>query len=388
LISIYEQYLRRYPHEYLWTYKIYKYSRQKELLIISDGKVGHLRQSEGAAKLTGQMLLERKINPRIFTVQVEFRNRLCRFILPWLASFSGCCLGSGNGLRYLRICLTPQSYQELSRYNPDIVISAGGSPSAVNYLLCGECRAKSIALMRPGILSLRKFDLTVIPRHDLSARAWLGWLNKNLVVTEGALNLIDAQYLQEKVKGLKQSGLLKAGTAKFCIGVLIGGDSRKFKLDPAAISKLAQEIKKSAARLDADILISTSRRSSPAVEAVIRDEFADYARCRLLVIANRQNHPDAVGGILGLSHLVISSPESISMISEAASAGKYTVVFNCANLSIKHGRFLENYRQKGYIYLEETSALSVRVEQLLQDQPEIKFPQDNLKVIAGINKIL
>ncbi len=388
LIGIYEQYLRRYPHEYLWTYKIYKYSRQKELLIISDGKVGHLRQSEGAAKLIGQALRERKISTRLFSVEIKFRSPLSGFILNLLAKFSGRYQGNGYGMRYLRYALTPQSWQELMRYNPDMVISAGGSTSAVNYLLSRESQAKSVVLMRPGFLSLKKFNLAIIPRHDLTARAWLGWLNKNLVVTEGALNLVDAQYLQEKVKGLKQSGLLKEGAAKFCIGVLIGGDSRKFKLDPAAISKLAQEIKKSASRLDADILISTSRRSSPAVEAVIRNEFADYARCRLLVIANQQNHPDAVGGILGLSHLVISSPESISMISEAASAGKYTVVFSCANLSIKHGRFLENYRQKGYIYLEETDALSTRVEQLLQDQPEIKFPQDNLKVIAGINKIL
>ncbi len=51
LISVYEKYLRQYPYEYLWTYKIYKYSRQRDVVILSDSKTGHLRQSEGAAGL-------------------------------------------------------------------------------------------------------------------------------------------------------------------------------------------------------------------------------------------------------------------------------------------------------------------------------------------------
>jgi Kdo2-lipid IVA lauroyltransferase/acyltransferase len=400
LISIYEKYLRQYPHEYLWTYKIYKYSRQRDLLILSDGKVGHLRQSEGVAKLISQALLERKITTRLFTVQVNFRSGLSRFALSWLAKFSGRYQGNGNGMRYLRYAMTKESWQELMRYNPDIVISAGGSTSAVNYLLSREAQAKSVALMRPGILSLRKFNLAVIPRHDWPEgrglpsdrqsrlRPWLGRSKKNLVVTEGALNLIDADYLKEKVLGLKQSGLIKDGRFGLCIGVLIGGDSKRFKLEPAVILKLAGEIKKSAEKLNADILISTSRRSSSQVEEVIKSQFADYARCKLLVIANENNHPDVVGGILGLSSLIISSPESISMISEAASAGKYAVVFDCLNLSAKHKHFLKNYRQKGYIYLEKIEDLSACVNRLLRDYPQVVTPQDNLKVIEGIGKII
>ena len=38
--------------------------------------------------------------------------------------------------------------------------------------------------------------------------------------------------------------------------------------------------------------------------------------------------PEAVGGILGLSDLVIVSGESISMVSEALSSGKRTIVFS------------------------------------------------------------
>jgi len=248
--------------------------------------------------------------------------------------------------------------------------------------LARENQAKSVVLMRPGNLSLKKFNLVIMPRHDRPASL------SNVVITEGALNLIDAQYLSQKTKGLEQSGLLKEPVLKPCIGVLIGGDSKKFALSPKLILELAGEIKKSAEKLNADILISTSRRSSCEVEEVIKSEFANYARCKLLVIARQNNNPDVVGGILGLSSLIISSPDSISMISEAACAEKYVVVFNFVNLSAKHQRFLKNYRDQGYIYLKPVEELSACINQLLHDYPPVKSVQDNLKVVEGLNRIL
>ena len=388
LIGIYEKYLRQYPHEYLWTYKVYKYSQERELLILADGRTGHLRQSEGVAKLISHSLLERKIKTRQAVIQVKFRSKLSRLILGWVVNFGPRKGRQCKGVRFLRHALTAQSWGELMNFNPDIIISAGSSMSAVNYLLAGEVQAKSVVLMRPGILSLKKFNLVVIPEHDLSAQQSQGTFKNNVVITEGALNLIDAEYLSQKTRRLEQSGLLKAKVSKPCIGVLIGGDSKKFRLTPKLILRLVQEVKRAAEKINADILVTTSRRSSPKIEAVIESEFANYAPCKLLVIASRNDNPDVVGGILGLASLVVSSPESISMISEAACAKKYVVVFDCANLSAKHKRFLKKYQEQGYIYLKQINELSVCINRLLCDNPPVSFPQDNLKVIEGLSRIL
>jgi mitochondrial fission protein ELM1 len=121
---------------------------------------------------------------------------------------------------------------------------------------------------------------------------------------------------------------------------------------------------------------------------VIKSQLATYARCKLLIIANENNYPFVVGGILGLSSIIISSPESISMISEAVCAEKYVVVFKSGKLSVKHQRFLKNYQDKKYIYLEEIKDLSARVNQLSTELPQVSFPRDNLKVLEGLNKIL
>jgi Kdo2-lipid IVA lauroyltransferase/acyltransferase len=382
LINIYEKYLKQYPYEYLWTYKIWKYGRTRDVLILSDTKVGHLRQSESVAKLINQQLASRGVKVNLFIQEVKFRSSLAGFILGWLAIFSGKYQCQGC-LCCLRHVLTRENWKGLLNFKPDIIISAGSSLSAINYLLAKENQAKSVVLMRPANLSLKKFDLAIIPEHD-----WGVVKKKNVVVTAGALNLIDAGYLKEKSEGLRRAGLIKGDLLPLSIGVLIGGNSKKFVIGTETIIGLSGQIKKIAQELNADILLSTSRRTPLAVEAAIKNEFNDYPRCKLLVIANENNHPDAVGGILGLSSIIISSPESISMISEAVGAKKYVVVFKARGLSRKHQRFLKSYQLKGYIYIQEISNLTAMIKGLWQNRPKVNFPQDNLKVTEALNKIL
>jgi KDO2-lipid IV(A) lauroyltransferase len=381
LISIYEKYIRQYPHEYLWTYKIFKYGKEKEILILSDGKTGHLRQSEGVAKLIIQQLSGQGIKTTLNIQEVSFRSSMFRRFFTLSVILSGKYSGV-NSLFWLRNALTCKSWQGLMGAKPDVIISTGGKLSAINYLLSKENQSKSIVLMRSVLSDLKKFDLKIIPKHDQPIQ------KSNVVITEGALNLIDRDYLNETSGRLRSSGLIKGALSSLTIGVLIGGSSKNFSISIEVIIQVLIQIKKAAQELDADILLSTSRRTANKVETVVKSQLVNYPHCKLLVIANENNHPDVVGGILGLSSIIISSSESISMISEAVCAEKYVVVFKSGNLSAKHQRFLRNYQDKGYIYLEEIKDLSSCINQLLRNKPKVNFPKDNLKVIEGLSKTL
>lgn len=381
LTNIYEKYIKQYPYEYLWTYKIWKYGKEREILVLSDGKAGHLHQAESVAKLVNRKLASRGIKTTLSICEVKFRSRLARFIFNWMAVFSAKSQ-SYLCMRYLRHALADESWQGLINLKLDIVISAGDKLSAVNYILAKANQAKSIVLMCPANLSVKKFDLAIISQHDRPKK------RKNVVVTEGALNLVDAEYLKERSMRLQQSGLFKGSLFNPCIGVLIGGNSKRFSISCQVIAELVSQIKQSAEELNVDILLTTSRRTSPEAEQVIKNEFENYPRCKLLIIANEKNHPDAVGGILGLSRIIISSPESISMISEAAMAEKYVVVFEASGLSKKHQRFLENYQNKRYIYLKQTKELANLIKDIWQNKPKLNFPIDNLIVDKALDKIL
>ena len=140
--------------------------------------------------------------------------------------------------------------------------------------------------------------------------------------------------------------------------------------------------------MNADILVTTSRRTSFASEEIVNEDFSKYQRCKLLIIANEKNLPQALGGVLGLSEIVISTPESISMISEAVNSKKYVLVFKAQGLDKKHRRFLDNFAKSKYIYLVEPGDLGQGIEDIWRSRPQIQGLKDNLLIREAINKIL
>jgi len=90
---------------------------------------------------------------------------------------------------------------------------------------------------------------------------------------------------------------------------------------------------------------------------------------------------------LGLAQMVVVSPESISMISEAASSGKYILVFK-SPVDLKHKRFLNYMAKKQYIYLCGAEELALLTEKLYRERPEIKALKDELIIEDALKKIL
>jgi KDO2-lipid IV(A) lauroyltransferase len=374
-----EGYISKYPEQYLWFYKRFKYSSQRNILILYDGKVGHLRQGEALVKLIENIADQRHLEIKTKVLKIDFKNRPTAILqsLGLILAQRGSCQGC---LLCLKAFLKLDSFRELQSYFADIVISCGSSTAAVNFVISGENQAKSVVVMRPGLLSTKRFDLVIMPRHDNPPK------RKNIVVTEGALNLIDDEYLASCV--LRFASCVKI-EKDLVLGLLLGGDTKTFKLSLDLLKPLISQIKLFLERYDGQILITTSRRTSPEVEGLIKQEFSNYRRCRLLVIANEKNIPEAVGGILGLSKIVIVSPESISMISEAASCGRYVVVFvPQTNIGRRHTQFLERFLKERYIYLTDSPGVSRTLENIITQKPEIVKLQDSLRVKEALKKLI
>jgi KDO2-lipid IV(A) lauroyltransferase len=379
IVIIFENFIRSNPKEYLWTYKIWKHSAERSIVILSDKKTGHLRQSEAVLKIAKNLLNEKNISVRVNIVEVEFRNRIAKAMFNISAFLSGrySCQGC---LKCLGVFLTEKTYKILAGLRADIVISAGSSVAGVNFILSAENQGKSVLIMRPVLFGVNRFDLVIIPQHDRPLK------RKNTLAIEGALNLVDIKYLEsESFELIKSFGLNKDS---LYIGLLIGGESKGFRLSSELIRGLISELRILAEDLDAEILVTTSRRTSLETEGVIKKEFKDYSRVKLMVIANEKNIPQAIGGILGLSKIVITSPESISMISEAVSSKKYVFVFKAPRLSLKHKRFLNHFAKNKYINLVEKGGLNSAVKQVWRNRPATPYLKDNHLVSEALKKIL
>ncbi len=390
MTAVMEQYIRERPAEYMWFYKIWKYSSDAAIAVLDEGRTGHLRQAQAVAALLQEQLEQSGRRAETHILQVRFRNKAALIFFKAVMFLTQGRGPSGLWMYFLQGLLPAGSFRSLMSVKSDYVISCGSSAAGVNLLLAQDHQAKRLVILSPSCLSLDRFDLAILPEHDRPAR-YKG--RTPIGVTEGALNLINADYLQEQTQALLQRFSHLKGRAGMKIGILIGGNTKEFVLSPGKIKIVIHQLTEAAEALNADILVTTSRRTPVDVEQMLFREWRRYARCPLLILANRQNVAEAVGGILGMSDIVLVSGDSISMISEAASSGKKTVVFKPFDplggpQKRKHDRFIETLNARGYVRSTRLNDLKGTVYDLAKNKIHTRRLDDRGRIRPLLKQIL
>lgn len=380
-----ESYIRRYPDQWLWLHKRWKSTPVRTVLILDDGRKGHLNQSLRIAKEIQNSRVSQgyKIDDtKIVMVSVKFKNNFFRTILSACAAFAGWrCQGC---MRCMKLCLDKDSYETLMKTYSEFVVSCGSSLAGVNVFMSKENNAKNIIVMRPGALSFKKFSLLIIPRHDRPLRA------DNVLETVLAPNLIDSESLERDGDRLSKEFFSIEKDEKF-IGVLIGGDNPELSLTEELADKAVASLLKFCEQHDAKLLVTTSRRTAGGVETVLKERLGDNPYCRLLIIANEKNIDAAVGGILSLSKIVVVSGESISMVSEAVSSGKKTVVFRLEKRRMaktKHELAIEDLAREGYLYVSTADGLAEAARNAWLEERHAKEVKDRENMSQAVRRLL
>lgn len=343
--SLLESYVIRYPSQWLWMHKRWKSTPVKAVLVLDDGKAGHLSQSLSVVKI------------------IKKRNYETR-----------CKIVKGD---------KGSSVRDFLDIYADIVVSCGSSTARLNLALSKENNAKSIVIMKPSFIPPGKFSLAIIPKHDNPRPA------PNVVETLGAPNMIDEEEMRRGIENLLRAEGLGLTAQGLKLGLLIGGDTKEYKLTKDTVNTALEEMIRISEELDGQIFVTTSRRTSKEVENLLKERLKSFDRCKLLIIANERNIDKAVPGILGLCDIIVISPESISMVSESASSGKYTMVFKDECFAMqKHLKFLENIKAEGHIYLVRPSDIYNTIKYLLQEKPSLKALNDSELIKNAIAKLL
>ncbi|MFC1624269.1 ELM1/GtrOC1 family putative glycosyltransferase [Candidatus Omnitrophota bacterium] len=389
-----ECFIKRFPDQWLWSHKRWKSSPQRTVLILNDGKAGHFNQSMAVAemfeKALASRLKDKGINERpvikTHVVKVEFRNRLARALLD-LASCFVTKKFQGN-LRWLRLCLKEETYQEIKNRYADVVISCGASTIGANIFLTYENNAKNVYIMKPGLARNQKFNMVILPRHDAPKK-----IVPNMLIIESSPNRITEESMKEAIASLKpQASGLDLHVRG--LGLLIGGNTKTFKLRKESVEKVAGGILRIAEEKGLDVFASTSRRTSAEIDVSLKDRLGKDPRCKLLVVANEKNIDGAVPAIFGLSEVIIVSSDSISMISEAISSGKYVVVFKEPLLTSrgeqqnKHKRSIEHLEKEGYIKTAAPDEIYKVAKEVLEHTSPVKKLEDRGKIIERLKGVV
>ena len=155
-----EGYIRQYPSEYMWFYKIWKYSNQANVAILADETTGHLRQAQAVARTTQIALSERGIDSTERIISVEFKDKFTARLFRIFSVLTYPFVRQGK-INFLKWFLTEKSLKEAHAMKADFIISCGSSIAGVNNLFAKDSNAKSIVILKPGLLSYNRFYLVI-----------------------------------------------------------------------------------------------------------------------------------------------------------------------------------------------------------------------------------
>ncbi len=357
-----EQMISKFPDQWLWGSKRWKYCWTKRIAILSDGRQGHVKQSEALAQhmsSLGTQYGRPGMEYPLKVVNVMYRSPLklkvfkvlASFLIPWMQ----------GRLALLKLFFTKETYEAIKELNADFFISAGGNMVPLNLCLAKESRGKSIVLMTPSFpFNFFRFDLAVIPEHDA------GRVPEENFRTLVAPNMIDQTNLEDSAK--KMRGELP-NISKIKFGVFLGGDTPVYKMNLTDIEKLLSILERISG-LEGDYLMTTSRRTPDSICRFLKSKTVTLKGCQLMVIASEDPRPEVVGGIMALSEVLIVTEESVSMISEALSSGKRVIVLtlNKEALSKKIQRFHEKLLQNSAVIFSNLENLEEKIINKVYEQ--------------------
>ena len=269
-------------------------------------------------------------------VTVEFRRKWRDNVLRlFMCVFGGLSLPPSLIRILLRWSLTAETYSAVTDLRvADIILSTGSSVAAVNLLLGRVLGAKRVTCRRPSPLGVRNFDLAILPMFS-----WYGkGVKDNVCQTVGVPNPIAPDTLNIRQKQLIQELNLPACPR---IGLLIGGVDRHETITVADAEQLSEICETVITEMNAQILVTTSRRTPAEVTAHLASTLKPSEWCPFFIEPDVLSAlTDPYQAVLALSDLLIVTADSFSMVCEAASSGRPVIVLT---LSAEKGRRPKRY---------------------------------------------
>lgn len=216
---------------------------------------------------------------------------------------------------------------------PDLLITCGRVCAAAGIAIkrASGGRTFLVQIQDPRI-GRREFDLMVVPAHD-PARG------DKVLVTTGAVHRVTPARLAEAERRFAAA---YADLPHPRIAVLIGGQNRVYRFDLEKLASIADQIAALARQHRASLLVTPSRRTGKAGEALLRERFAGLPAA---IWDGSGDNP--YFAYLALADAILVTEDSVSMVTEATATGKPVHVIPLAGGSRKFRDFHRQMREAG-----------------------------------------
>ncbi len=273
------------------------------ILILNDGRMGHLNQSVALAKYLELPYDVVEVLPKYSW------SKPLTYVLDKL--------GVRTKLLFQDITLAHDAYE--------MVVGTGSWTYYMVKVLAGQLEAKSVAMMFPRGYRYDDFDMIFAQKHDHPPKL-------------ANINELPANFSYVEPKGLYEA-------KKKSIGIVIGGNNKIFTMSKEKLQTQLDFIVEHYQGYE--IAVTTSPRTSEAVEQLVESYHFDY---EVIFSKNRIN---PIPDFLEHCETVFITGDSTSMISEAVSYGKTNVIVLPleSQKDNKFERFIKDLEKEGYLHI-------------------------------------
>jgi hypothetical protein len=252
--------------------------------IVTDEAVGHVRQAQALAQAMG----------------LSARHFVADLAPPWSWFAPHWRRGAESAM--------PRALREAAdAERPALVIGCGRRAALVTAWLREAHGAFAIQILDPRS-DPQRWDVVIAPMHDRLH-------GDNVLTVTGALHTISASGLAEAA--VRHADLTRIPAPRTT--VLVGGSARAQRIDTAWVDSLIDRLAAWHARDGGGFLITTSRRTRPAVVQRLRRGFAGLP-ARLWT--GEQDGENPYLGMLAHAARLVVSPDSANLMTEACATGK------------------------------------------------------------------
>jgi mitochondrial fission protein ELM1 len=282
------------------------------LWVLDDGRAGHLNQSLGLAEALGNP------DPEVITLRPKVPNWLVN-ILP-----------------------VDMAYHPLPPKLPEMAIAAGSRAGRV----LADLKARkpglfAVQILKPWMGKYGAYDAVIMPAHDNPPK------KGNVCAITGALNRVTKDRLAaESQRWAKRLASCRAPR----LAVMVGGTSKHGVVTEGAIRALARQMLALAKAHNMSLLVSTSRRTGEAHAALLAKLLEEQRDVPVHVWRpeDTTQRDNPYFAYLALADAVVVTAESVSMVGEAATAGKPVYVWgDIGRLPAKFRDYLKTLEEQG-----------------------------------------
>lgn len=206
-----------------------------------------------------------------------------------------------------RQALTTDS-DPLERPWPDVWIGCGRAslPYSMGVRLWSRARTLVVQLQDPRV-NPREFDVVIPPAHDALEAP-------NAFPIIGACHRVTPERVAKEAREFVED---LSAVPPPAIAVLIGGKSKRQDISPETARRISREL----SALEGSLMVTLSRRTSPAARVVFARELRPFTR-----LWYDGDGPNPYFAMLGAADVILVTADSANMAVEAAATGKPLLV--------------------------------------------------------------